>query len=335
LVAPRQFRPAAALAGVAALSLTAGAFAFSVGASAHTTPVNVVYAGSLATINDQILAPAFTKATGIAYEGEGNATLALAQEIVSGEVTADLFESVGTSGLTAVGTKLMPWAVSVASQPLVVMYNPKSRFASAFRAIADGRKPLRDLFPLLATPGLKLGRTDPETDPQGQAFVLMVHLAQKLYHLPQDMPTKILGALENPNEVFTETGLPAEIQSGAIDASSGFLPQAIELKLPYIALPASLDFAAAAAAKTYAEVSLTLPDTHQTVVGAPLAILAGPLFEPGSHTALGVRYLEFVMSAKGQALLKANGFTPVALPVYGNKRLLPAQLRREVAQDAK
>ncbi len=328
-----RFAWRAALAGAIALSVASAALA--IGASAASSPVRVLYAGSLAAINDQILGPAFSKATGVAYQGQGEATLALAHEIVGGQVIGDVFESVGTGGLAAVGSKLMPWAVSVASQPLVVMYNPKSRWAAQFRAIAAGRRPLKDLFTLLETPGLKLGRTNPETDPQGQAFVLMVHLATKLYGLPANTPEKILGPLENANQVFAETALPAELQAGGVDASSGFLPQAMELKLPYIALPPSLDFASAAHAKTYAKVSIVLPMTHKKVVGTPLAIWAGPLFESGSRTALGVRYLEFMMSAKGQADLKKNGFTPLSLPIYGRAGLVPAALKNELRQDAK
>jgi molybdate/tungstate transport system substrate-binding protein len=313
---------ALSLGGVAALAPAAGA------ASANT--VSVLYAGSLQGINDQVLGPAFTKADGVKYQGQGDSTLALAKEIVSGEVTGDIFEAVGTGGLTAVGTKLMPWAVSVASQPLVVMYNPNTKFAPEFKAIATGKKPLKDLFTLLETPGMKLGRTDPESDPQGQAFVLMVHLATLLYHLPADTPQKVLGSLENAKEVYSETALPAELQAGGVDASSGFLPQALQMKLPYITLPATLDFASASEASTYAKVSITLPNNGQKVVGAPLAIWAGPLYQTGSHAALGIEYLEFIMSAQGQADMKKYGFTPVTLPIYGKASAVPAKLLKEI-----
>lgn len=299
-------------------------------AAARGRTVSVLYAGSLATINDQVLGPAFTRTDGIGYTGQGAATLALAREITGGEITADAFEAVGTGGLAAVGRAIMPWAVAVAAQPLVVMYNPRSRWAPAFKAIASGRRPLKDLFRLLETPGLKLGRTDPATDPQGQAFVLMVRLATNLYRLPAQTPRRVLGALENPAQVFAETALPAELQAGGVDAASGFRPQAIQMHLPYIALPPSLDFASAADARTYAQASFVLPLTHAKVVGAPLAIWAGPLFQAGSHTSLGVRWVEFLMSAQGQADLKKNGYAPVSLPVYGRRGLLPAALVREM-----
>ena len=330
---PTRGRPRLSIALGATTAALAAMVAAALPVSAATQTVSVLYAGSLASINDQVLGPAFQKAEGVVYQGTGNGSLALAQEIVGNEITGDLFESVGTAAIAAVGPTIMPWAVPVASQPLVVMYNPKSKWAPEFRAIAEGKKPLKDLFTLLETPGLKLGRTDPETDPQGQAFVLMVHLATKLYGLPADTPSKVLGAVENPNEVFNETTLPSEVQSGAIDASSGFLPQAMSLKLPYVALPPSLDFADGAQAKTYAEASVVLPNGTK-VVGAPLAIWAGPLFESGSHTGLGVRFLEFIDSRTGQALMRKYGFSSVNLAVYGRSDLVPAALDRELKANA-
>ncbi|MCL6595751.1 MAG: substrate-binding domain-containing protein [Firmicutes bacterium] len=300
-------------------------------AAAGAAPtVSVLYAGSLAALNDQRLGPAFTRLTGIGYSGHGGGSLALAQEIAGGELTGDVFESVGTAALARVGSRRLPWAVAVASQPLVVAYNPHGRYAADFAAIARGRRPLRDLFSLLATPGLRLGRTDPAADPQGQAFVLMVRLATRLYRLPADTPTRILGGLENPAQLFEETALPAELQAGALDAASAFLPQALALHLPYVALPPSLDFAASGDARLYGEVSLRLPD-GQVVRGAPLAVWAGPLEGPGSHTSLGVDYVRFLLSARGQALWRKAGYTPVAPQVYGHRALVPPGVAREIA----
>ncbi len=53
-----------------------------------------------------------------------------------------------------------------------------------------------DLFTLLQTPGFKLGRTDPNIDPQGRDFIYMLELAQMHYHLPADTVSKILGTTD-------------------------------------------------------------------------------------------------------------------------------------------
>ena len=87
---------------------------------------------------------------------------------------------------------------------MVVAYNPKSKYASQFKAIADGTEPLSKLFTLMQTPGFKLGRTDPNIDPQGRDFIEMLELAQSYYHLPSDTVTKILGSPARLGDVVAD-----------------------------------------------------------------------------------------------------------------------------------
>ena len=133
---------------------------------------------------------------------------------------------------------------------MVVAYNPKSKYAPEFKAIADGHKPLKDLFTLMQTPGFKLGRTDPAIDPQGRDFIYMLELAQQYYHLPADTVTKILGGpagSSTSSQIYAESSLDSTLQSGQLDASSAFITQAIELHLDYIPLPPAINLGDAAA----------------------------------------------------------------------------------------
>src|SRR6202167_4410395 len=146
---------------------------------------------------------------------------------------------------------------------MVIAYNPKSKYASELKAYADGSKPLSTLFSsLLQTPGLKLGRTDPNTDPQGRDFIYMLELAQKYYHLPSDTVSKILGTTDfgtsSSSQIYAESSLDSTLQSGQLDASSAFITQAIELHLPYIKLPAAINLGSFADAAQYAKASGTI-----------------------------------------------------------------------------
>ena len=98
----------------------------------------------------------------------------------------------GGDNITPLEPKYTSWYIQYAGTEMVVAYNPKSKYACQFKAIADGSKPLSNLFTLLQTPGLKLGRTDPNVDPQGRDFIYMLELAQSYYHLPSDTVAKIL-----------------------------------------------------------------------------------------------------------------------------------------------
>src|SRR5690242_15356396 len=158
-----------ALLGVSLIALIAaacGSSAPSGGSSASPSSVNVAYAASLAYLNEKIVGPAFQKADGLKYIGRAGPSDGLSKEIASKEITPDVFESVGGDPIKALMPKFTSWYVAFATTSIVVAYNPKSKYAPQFQAIKDGKKPIKDLFPLLETPGLKLGRTDPNLDPQ-------------------------------------------------------------------------------------------------------------------------------------------------------------------------
>ena len=167
----------------------------SASASASVTgTANVAYASSLQFLNENVVKPAFTAATGAGFSGTGNASGTLESDIAAGEISPNVFESVGSDNITPLQPKFTKWYIPYAGTSMVIAYNPKSKYASEFKAYADGSKPLSTLFStLLQTPGLKLGRTDPNTDPQGRDFIYMLELAQKYYHLPSDTVSKILG----------------------------------------------------------------------------------------------------------------------------------------------
>lgn len=307
--------------GAAAAAL--GGLALLAGCGAAAPTVSVAYAGSLAALMDQQLGPAFTRATHVAYQGRGGGSFGLAQEIASGTVPADVFFSMGTAPLDALRSKTT-WAVEFATSPLVVAYNPKSPYAPELDQIREGRRPIQDLFSLMARPGFHLGRTNPATDPQGRAFYLMVELAQQLYHLPDGTARRILGPPDNPRQVFSETGILSQLEAGALDASSAFLPEAVERHLPYIALPNALNFADPADAPLYAQASLTLPHAG-TVRGAPLAVAATVL----DHSRLGLRFLSYALSPAGRRIFERDGYRWIPFSYWGNAAAVPAAIRRE------
>src|SRR6202142_3648429 len=210
------------------------------GSSKPSGTASVAYASSLEFLNETDVPPAFKTAEGFGYTGQGNASGALESDIAAGEIHPNVFEAVGGDNITPLQPKFTKWYIQYAGTSMVVAYNPKSKYASQFKAIADGSKPLKDLFTLLQTPGLKLGRTDPNIDPQGRDFIYMLELAQAYYHLPSDTVAKILGTSDfgtaSSSQIYAESSLDSTLESGQLDASSAFVTQAIELHLAYIPL---------------------------------------------------------------------------------------------------
>ncbi|HLI37146.1 MAG TPA: extracellular solute-binding protein [Streptosporangiaceae bacterium] len=331
---------ACAVAGVAACGSSPGSptarspaspEAGSAAAKASGT-ADVAYAGSLASLNEKVVGPAFTKATGVAYQGRGAGSDALSQEIRSGEITPNVFESVGSKPITALEPKFTRWYIQFAGSPLVVAYNPGSRYARQLNAIADGTKPVKDLFTLMEAPGFKLGRTDPNVDPQGAAFIEMLELAQAQYGLPPGTVTKILGGPPSSStspQIFDETALEPRLQAGQLDAASAFLSQAVQLHLHYIRLPAAISLGDPAEAARYATASVKLANgTVET--GKPLVL---DITTVGStDKAAADAFVAYVLSKPGLALHKMAGYTLLTPTAFGDKAAIPAGIRQELGK---
>ena len=299
------------------------------GATKHTGTVNVAYASSIQYLNEKIVGPAFTTDQGYAYSGRGGASGELESEIAAGVITPNVFESVGGDNITPLEPKFTTWYIQYASTQIVVAYNPKSKYASDFKAYANGSKPLSSLFTLMQTPGFKLGRTDPNIDPQGRAFIFMLELAQAHYGLPADTVSKILGTSDfgtaNSSQIFAESSLDATLQSGQLDASSAYLNQAIQLHLPYITLPAAINLGTAADKALYkkASVTITTKGKKSTKHGSPLVI---DITTIGTPTAAGTAFIAYTLSSKGRAQYTQGGYTLITPKVFGDASAVPASV---------
>jgi molybdate/tungstate transport system substrate-binding protein len=289
--------------------------------------VNVAYAGSLGPVMDLGVGPSFQQADHIAYEGRGAGSIGLAREIAARAVAADVFYSIGLAPIKDLHQRHY-WAVCFASAPLVLAYNPASRFAPALKAVANHRRPIQSLFNVLEEPGFKLGRTNPSTDPQGQAFYLMVQLAQKLYGLPPNTVSRVLGSPENPSQVLSETAVVSQVQAGTIDAASAFLPEAKSRHLPYVPLPPALDFANPLDAALYGMASATFAHVG-TVSGETLSVCA--TIPPGAHAAQGTRFLAYSVGVKGRGYWTRLGYEWGPPSYYGDRSAIPAAVTRALS----
>jgi molybdate/tungstate transport system substrate-binding protein len=282
--------------------------------------VSLADASSLSYLNDHVVGPAFKAADNYGYSSQANSSGALETDIASGEIHPGVFESVGGDNITPLEPKFTSWYVQYAGTSMVLAYNPNSKYASQFKAFADGSKPLSGLFTLLETPGLKLGRTDPNIDPQGRDFIYMLELAQKYYHLPSDTVAKILGTSDfgtaSSSEIYAESSLDSTLQSGQLDAASAFVTQAIELHLDYIPLPTQINLGSAALDSYYSANSAVTITGNVTKHGSPQVI---DITIIGTPTPADLAFVEYTLSATGLAEYKTGGFTMITPTVFGAK----------------
>src|SRR5580693_3239575 len=291
---------------------------------------SVAYASSLQYLNETDAAPAFQTATGYKFSGRGASSGDLETDIASGEIAPNVFESVGGDNITPLEPKFTKWYVQYAGTSMVVAYNPNGKYASQFKAIADGSKPVSDLFTLLQTPGLKLGRTDPNVDPQGRDFIYMLELAQMYYHLPSDTVAKILGTTDfgtsKSSQIYAESALDSTLQSGQLDAASAFVTQAIELHLAYVPLPEQINLGSAALAAQYKKASVTL-ENGMTKHGSPQVI---DITIIGTPTPAGIAFVKYTLSPAGLALYKQGGFSLPTPTVFGTASAVPSEISSEL-----
>jgi molybdate/tungstate transport system substrate-binding protein len=197
----------AAAALTAATLLIAGGTA---GASpAHSGPVNVLSAGSLQELMQTLVAPAFQKATGYTLTNTSMGSTALASSITGGTLQGDIFISaspaVNVSLRGSANGNWVSWYDQFASAPLVLGYNPSSKFAHALKA--------QPWYKVVSETGFLIGRTDPTTDPKGVLADDALDQAANAHNIPN---LKVLGS--ETSDVFPETSLVGELQAGQLDA---------------------------------------------------------------------------------------------------------------------
>ena len=155
--------------------------------------------------------PLVAERLGVEMRGRAQGSNALAQLIIGGNIHPDLFISVTPSPMLAIlRARKATVATPIARTAVVVAYRPAGRFASAFVDAAAGKSAW---WRVLQEPGLRFGRTDPRTDPQGRNIVFALRLAALEYGQP-DLAQRVLGAIENPQQIFEEATVEARLQSG-------------------------------------------------------------------------------------------------------------------------
>lgn len=179
--------------------------------------VQILYAGSLANLMEKDLGPAFASATGAQYEGTGAGSTALVQEIKGKTKQGDVFISASTDankGLQgAANGNWESWYATFGTAPLVIGYNPNSKFANDIKT-----KPWQQV---ITESGFKMGSTDPKLDPKGKLA------AQAL--AAEKIPTSAV-------QVFPEEQLVGRLQAGQLDAGFFYSSESTELKIPTIDL---------------------------------------------------------------------------------------------------
>jgi molybdate/tungstate transport system substrate-binding protein len=290
------FRPGRSLCGLASLTLLLSVVAVGVDAAGAAEasapasgPVDVLSAGSLQDLMQQVVGPDFTKATGYTVNGFSGGSDALASEIRGKTEVGDVFisasPSVNASLEGPANGAWVSWYAGFATSPLVLAYNPLSRFAAALKS--------KPWFDVVRQPGFLLGRTDPATDPKGALAVEALDEAAGAHHLPA-----LRSLATSSANVFPETSLVGELQAGQLDAGFFYGVEAASAHLKTVPLRGT-DLSA-----------------HYTIT----------VLHNAPHAAAARAFLAFLLGAAGRSILKRNGLMPTVPPTVSGKRAVPHDL---------
>jgi molybdate/tungstate transport system substrate-binding protein len=190
-------------------------------------PVDVLYAGSLVDQMEKQIGPAFNSATGYTFQGFSAGSTALATQIKGGVRQGDVFISASPSvNASLTGTAngdWVSWYVTYATSPLVLGYNPNSKFAQDLKTMP--------WYTVLAMPGILIGRTDPATDPKGKLTVSALDDAAVKYNEP-----KLKSITTDSSTVFPEETLVGRLQAGQLDVGFFYTSEAKAANIPTVPL---------------------------------------------------------------------------------------------------
>jgi molybdate/tungstate transport system substrate-binding protein len=263
--------------------------------SAASGSVDVLSAGSLQTLMQDQVAPAFQKATGYTLNNTSMGSTAIANGIKGGTLQGDVFisasPSVNTSLEGSANGNWVSWYATFGSSPLVLGYNPSSRFAHALKTEA--------WYDVVDQPGFLLGRTDPTTDPKGVLAVTALDDASKAHHIPA---LKTLAS--TTSNVFPETSLVGELQAGQLDAGFFYGVEAAAAQLTTVPLRGT---------KLAGVYTITILNRAQ-------------------HEAAGEAFVAFLLGSDGRRILAKNGIVAITPPRVSGASAVPGGLKRTISQ---
>jgi molybdate/tungstate transport system substrate-binding protein len=185
----------------------------------------VLYAGSLVDLMERQVGPGFRKATGYTFSGFSGGSTALAAQIKGGLRAADVFVSASPAADTSLmgeqnGGKVA-WYATFAGSPLVLGYNPRSRFAADLTS--------KPWYSVITEPGFLLGTTDPATDPKGKLAAQALTATASSRQLPA-----LADLAGDTSTVFPEETLVSRLQAGQLDAGFFYTSEAKAAGIPTV-----------------------------------------------------------------------------------------------------
>jgi molybdate/tungstate transport system substrate-binding protein len=278
--------------------------------SAPADAIIVFNAGSLARPLRTAL-DSFTAGTQIRIEQENAGSVETARKLTELHRIPDL---VGSADYQIFPKYLMPgqtsWYARFARNRMVLMYTPKSKYASTIDST--------NWYRILETKGVQTGRADPALDPNGYRSIIVMKLAEQFYKQPGLADRLVANSsahVVRPKEV----DLMGLLQAGEIDYAWSYESVAQAAKLPYVTLPRAIDLSDPARVAEYAQATVRIPgnslEDSVEIKGEPI-LYAFTVPRNAPHKALGEKFAAFLVSDTGKRIIAREHLDPLPAPIF-------------------
>jgi molybdate/tungstate transport system substrate-binding protein len=207
------------------------------------------------------------------------------------------------------------WYVGFASNAMVLAYSGRS--AAAASVSGD------NWWEILLRPGVRWGLSNPALDPNGYRAYMVFQLAERHYRRP-GLARRLAAAVRSRYERPSEAQLLGLVQAGELDYAWSYRSLAQTAGLRWVSLPPQIDLSDPARAEEYASARVRLPGSKLRAAdsvdfrGEPI-LYALTIPTGAAHPELARAFVQFVLSAGGQEVLRKAGFLVLDRPrVTGN-----------------
>jgi molybdate/tungstate transport system substrate-binding protein len=222
---------------------------------------------------------------------------AVARSLAEGSLQADVFIPITAGPMqTVMQAGKADVAYPIARTEMVLVYSPKSRFASMFEAAAGKA----NWWEILQQPGLRFARGNPAGDPGGRNAFFVMMLAARKYGRPE-IVEKLLGPVVNPPPATTAGNNQEKLQTDELDASIFYRVGVTSGNLPFIELPKDINLSSDNVASEHPNVSLSI--NGKTYRPEPLVFYAAKLRDAANPKG-AASFVDWLRGDDAQALLR-------------------------------
>ena len=286
-------------------------------AAAPRTDTVVVFTAASLAVPIRAALDSFARRTGAVVQQENGASLELARRITELGRVPDV---IALADQEVFPQLLVPrvasWFVRFARNRMVVAFTDRSAGAAQLTTA--------NWYRVLTRSGARVGRSDPRLAPVGYRTLLTYRLAESYYRLP-GLASRLEASTPPALIRANASELVALLQAGELDYIVDYESLARANRLRFVALPPAIDLGDPARASVYARATVRVARRADTApyAGAPI-VYGASVPRAAPHPGVGQRFLSYMLSPAGQAVLRAHAVDALRVPELVGDSVPPA-----------